>query len=152
MDQFRFRIGTSTDIDEVVDGGLAMLRETGDGTFDRSSVVEGAKKILSNPERGFYVIAERDGVTAGSLHVGMQWLDLVNGCLWWISCVYVKPPYRRQGCYRGMYRYVEDLARKNQDARGLRLLVHPKNTRAIATYEGLGMVINPYPMYVNNFF
>jgi ribosomal protein S18 acetylase RimI-like enzyme len=152
MANFTFRYGKESDIEELVSSAIEMCRETGEADFPRQSVREGVAKILANKERGFYLIAEADGAVAGSLNVTPQWLDLLNGCFWWIQCVYVKPSYRRRGCYSAMYAFVHELAKSDPHSRGLRLIVHPKNTAAIEAYEGLGMEVVPFTMYANNFF
>src|SRR5687768_1270103 len=106
MGELSFRYGRSDDIEELASSAIEMCRETGDADFPRGEVIEGIRKIFADRERGFYVVAERDGHFAASLQVSPQWLDLLNGCLWWIQCVYVKPAFRKQGCYRGMYEFV----------------------------------------------
>lgn len=144
---FRLRIGTIEDKNFLADSAIRMCRETNDGEFEHARVCAGVEKIFANSERGFYVIAEVNGAPAGSLQVSPCWLDLVSGCFWWIQCLYVLPDYRSQGCYRAMYRFVEELAAANPDVAGFRGIAHPENAHALAVYEKMGVERASYVFY-----
>jgi ribosomal protein S18 acetylase RimI-like enzyme len=102
--------------------------------------------VLEQPQRGFYLVAERTGVAIGSLLVTYEWSDWRNGDFWWIQSVYVLPAARRGGAFRALYAEVERRAAA-AGAVGLRLYVETENHRAQATYAGLGMQRCHYFMY-----
>jgi GNAT superfamily N-acetyltransferase len=102
--------------------------------------------IFERPQRGFYLVAECDGVASGCLLVTYEWSDWRCGDFWWIQSVYVTPPARRRGVFRALYADVERRAHA-AGAVGLRLYVETGNGRAQATYERLGMQRCHYHMY-----
>jgi ribosomal protein S18 acetylase RimI-like enzyme len=61
--------------------------------------------------------------------------------------VYIEPEQRRHGVFRAIYRHIETLARAHPDVRALRLYVHRENTRAMKTYESMGMHRGHYELY-----
>jgi GNAT superfamily N-acetyltransferase len=123
-----------------------MAVETENKTLDREVLSAGVQVVLDEPERGFYLIAERDGEAVGSLLVTYEWSDWRNGDFFWIQSVYVTPAARRTGVFRALYAAVEQRAR-DAGAVGLRLYVEHENARAQQTYEGLGMHRCHYHMY-----
>ena len=84
---------------------------------------------------GFYLVAERDGVAAGSLLVTFEWSDWRCGDFWWIQSVYVHPAARRGGVFRALYAAVEQRAAA-AGAVGLRLYVETENQHAQADLRG----------------
>jgi GNAT superfamily N-acetyltransferase len=123
-----------------------MAVETENKTLDPAVLGAGVQAVLDEPERGFYLIAEREGEAVGSLLVTYEWSDWRNGDFFWIQSVYVSPDARRTGVFRALYAGVEQRAR-DAGAVGLRLYVEHENTRAQQTYEGLGMQRCNYHMY-----
>ncbi len=123
-----------------------MAIETENKTLDPAVLGAGVQAVLDEPERGFYLIAEREGEAVGSLLVTYEWSDWRNGDFFWIQSVYVSPDARRTGVFRALYAAVEQRAR-DAGAVGLRLYVEHENTRAQQTYEGLGMQRCHYHMY-----
>ena len=71
--------------------------------------------------------------------VTKEWSDWRNGHALWIQSVYVKPENRRQGVYRHMYKYLQDLASADPGIVGIRLYVEKENHQARSTYRELGM-------------
>jgi GNAT superfamily N-acetyltransferase len=124
----------------------AMAIETENKTLDPAVLGAGVQAVLDEPERGFYLIAEREGEAVGSLLVTYEWSDWRNGDFFWIQSVYVSPDARRTGVFRALYAAVEQRAR-DAGAVGLRLYVEHENSRAQQTYEGLGMQRCHYHMY-----
>jgi len=124
----------------------AMAQETESLALDPAVLERGVRRVFEQPQRGFYLVAERDGEAVGGLLVTYEWSDWRNADYWWIQSVYVVPAARRDGVFRALYAEVERRARE-AGAAGLRLYVETENARAQATYEGLGMQRCHYFMY-----
>lgn len=124
-----------------------MARETEDRELDRQTVTAGVRALFEHPEHGFYVVADAGDRLAGSLMITTEWSDWRDGLFWWIQSVYVRPEHRRQGVYRALYRFVEDLSRERPEVCGFRLYVDRDNHRAQETYRSLGMSRTGYLVY-----
>ncbi len=117
----------------------AMARETEGRALDPELIDRGVAALLTDPAKGRYWVAERDGRVVGQIMITREWSDWRNGHLWWIQSVYVHPDFRRQGVFAALYRHVESLARAAGNVCGLRLYVERDNDRARQTYLALGM-------------
>lgn len=135
-----------TDLPELVAWNAAMAWETEQRQLDRETLQRGIAGVFEQPQRGFYLIAERDGVAVGGLLVTYEWSDWRDGDFWWIQSVYVHPDARRGGVFSALYAAVAQRANA-AGAVGMRLYVETENSRAQATYEGLGMQRCHYAMY-----
>ncbi len=135
----QIRPASNTDINFLVDCNAAMARETEHKKLDRELLTQGTRAVFSEPRRGFYRIAERDGVPVGCLLVTFEWSDWRNGDWWWIQSVYVTLDARRSGVFSALYADVERHARLTPGVVGLRLYVENENRGAQATYAALGM-------------
>ncbi len=107
----------------------------------------GVKTMIENPQMGFYLVAEDNGVIAAALMTTTEWSDWRNGLFWWIQSVYVLPEYRRQGLYRKLYEEVKRLAANESNVCGFRLYVEHENVAAQKTYRALGMDETQYKLY-----
>jgi GNAT superfamily N-acetyltransferase len=140
------RAAKPSDVADLVVWNKAMAWETEQKTLDATILERGVSVVLAQPQRGFYLIAESDGVAVGSLLVTYEWSDWRNGDFWWIQSVYVTPPARRGGVFRALYAAVQERAVES-GAVGLRLYVETENQRAQDTYADLGMARCHYWMY-----
>jgi len=140
------RPATRADVSHLVDWNAAMARETEAKTLDRAVLSRGVEGVFDDPRRGFYLVAERNGVAVGSLLVTFEWSDWRCGDFWWIQSVYVVPEARRGGVFRALYAAARERARA-AGAVGLRLYVETENHRAQRTYAELGMAPCHYLMY-----
>ena len=134
------------DLAALVHWNAAMAWETEHKQLDSTVLARGVRGVFEQPQRGFYLVAERDGEAVGSLLVTREWSDWRCGDFWWIQSVYVVPDARRGGVFRALYADVEQRA-ASAGAVGLRLYVETENRHAQATYEGLGMQRCHYFMY-----
>ncbi|NNE62815.1 MAG: GNAT family N-acetyltransferase [Gammaproteobacteria bacterium] len=107
----------------------------------------GVKTMIENPQMGFYLVAEENGVIAAALMTTTEWSDWRNGLFWWIQSVYVLPEFRRQGLYRQLYEEVKRLAENDIGVCGFRLYVEHENEAAQKTYQALGMHETHYKLY-----
>jgi ribosomal protein S18 acetylase RimI-like enzyme len=121
--------------------------ETENMTLDPETALLGVKYVLNNPEKGFYLIAEKQGKIIGSLMITTEWSDWRNGDFWWIQSVYVLPEGRKQGAYKLLYRYVKSIAAQKGNIRGIRLYVEKNNQVAQNTYLALGMKDSDYFLF-----
>jgi GNAT superfamily N-acetyltransferase len=134
------------DADAIAGWNIAMAWETESKALDPATIGRGVRAVFDEPRRGFYLIAELDGVAVGCLLVTYEWSDWRCGDFWWVQSVYVAPEARRAGVFRGLYSHVKAMA-GGAGAVGVRLYVETENERAQATYDGLGMERCHYLMY-----
>lgn len=140
------RAATLADLATIADFNQAMARETEGRELPRERLEAGIRAVLTDPARGFYLIAEREGVVVGQLMVTYEWSDWRNAPFWWIQSVHVDTPHRRTGVYSALHREVARRARE-AGACGLRLYVERDNAVARQTYERLGMAHSHYDMF-----
>ena len=145
------RTAGPNDVPFLVDCNAAMALETEHKTLDRDVLTRGTQAVFDDPRRGFYLIAECDGVRAGCLLITYEWSDWRNGDWWWFQSVYVVPQARRSGIFRALYAEVERRARATPHVIGLRLYVERDNEYARRTYESLGMEEEAYRMFARSF-
>ena len=134
------------DMERIILFNQAMARETEGRELDRRTLSKGVERLLKQPARGRYFVAERDGEIVGQLMITTEWSDWRNGEIWWLQSVYVSKRLRREGVYRRLHEYVRDLARQ-QKVIGLRLYVERDNEPAQETYRALGMGESSYLMF-----
>ena len=135
------------DIPFLVDGNAAMAWETEQKQLDHAVLTRGVAAVFDVPQRGFYLIAEREGERVGCLLITTEWSDWRCGDWWWIQSVYVTPAARRHGVFRALYVHVDDAARATPEVIGLRLYVEWENERAQQTYRALGMEQEHYHLF-----
>jgi GNAT superfamily N-acetyltransferase len=139
------RPATPADIDHLVKWNAAMAWETEHKHLDEAVLRPGTEAVFADPRRGTYLVAELDGIPAGSLLITYEWSDWRNGDFWWVQSVYVAEEARRRGVFRALYQAVKERA-KEAGAVGTRLYVETENTRAQSTYASLGMERCDYAM------
>ncbi|MEP6899979.1 MAG: GNAT family N-acetyltransferase [Rhodanobacter sp.] len=138
MSSLLIRAAARTDLPELLAWNAAMALETEQKTLDAGVLERGIVGVFDMPQRGFYLLAEREGVAVGSLLVTYEWSDWRCGDFWWIQSVYVVPAARRGGVFRALHAEVA-LRARHVGAVGLRLYVETENHRAQQTYADLGM-------------
>jgi ribosomal protein S18 acetylase RimI-like enzyme len=141
----RIRRATADDVSVLVAGNRAIAHETEDVVLDPELVAIGVAAVIADEEKGFYLVAETNGVI-GQLLVTREWSDWRNGWYWWIQSVYVAPAHRRRGVYRALHEEVVALA-KRAGVLAIKLYVDRDNERARATYRSLGMTPARYDIY-----
>ena len=145
------RDATHADSTFIVDSNAAMALETEQRMLDRAVLERGVGAVFAHPQRGFYLIAQRETHALGCLLVTREWSDWRNGEWWWLQSVYIVPAGRRGGVFRALYAEVDHRARIARDVVGLRLYVEQDNARAQATYAAMGMVPACYRLYERPF-
>ncbi len=124
-----------------------LAHETEDKELDPQVVARGVAKVLADPAKGFYLVAERAGKIVGQLMVTFEWSDWRDGWVWWIQSVYVRADARRSGVFKSLYAELLARAKSAGDVVRVRLYVERENTRAQATYLGLGLCDTGYLVF-----
>lgn len=145
--QLNIRIALQKDINSLVDFNQNMALETEQKQLDTTVLTRGVGALVSDPNKGFYLVAEHNERVVGSLMVTTEWSDWRNAVFWWIQSVYIVPQYRRKGIYAQLYAKVKELAKQQGNICGFRLYVEKDNSIAQSTYETLGMHESHYLMY-----
>ena len=141
------RQATHSDISTIVVFNIAMASETEDKALDPITLQQGVSEVLSNPVKGFYLLAVFSETIVGQLMITSEWSDWRNGYFWWIQSVYVKQDHRNRGVYKALNEEVLNSARLNGNVCGIRLYVDKDNTAAQQVYRNLGMSESNYDMY-----
>lgn len=141
------RHASVADLAFLVDSNAAMALETEGKTLDCKVLERGVLGVFERPERGFYLIAERESQSLGCLLITYEWSDWRDGDWWWLQSVYILPSARRSGVFRAMYADVARRAAAAANVVGLRLYVDAENARAQDTYTALGMVHARYELF-----
>ncbi|RTR34969.1 GNAT family N-acetyltransferase [Shewanella atlantica] len=143
----KIRKGQQSDLSALIQFNQAMAMETEELALDDNLLKKGVNTLLSQPEKGFYLVAEIGNEIVGSLMVTFEWSDWRAKDYYWIQSVYIRPENRRQGIYGKLYQAVKDIAEENGGAASFRLYVEQENSKAQQTYQALGMEQSYYRMY-----
>ncbi len=127
------------DLKKIVSFQLAMANETEGIDLNQPTVEKGVEAVLTDPNKGNYYVAERNGEVVSSLLTTFEWSDWRNGTILWIQSVYVLPEFRRKGIYRNMYSHIKNMVLNDNELNGIRLYADKSNFPAQKTYETLGM-------------
>ena len=147
MSQVTYRKAEPRDADTIAHFNAAMALETEHKALLPEVIGAGVRRLITTPSMGFYVVAESGGKVVACLMITNEWSDWRNGLFWWIQSVYVEEAFRRQGVYRRMYEFVQDLAKAESGVCGFRLYVEKDNEVAQQTYASLGMGQTDYLIY-----
>ena len=140
------RRATPADLPVLVAFNTAIAWETEHKKLDPDVLIAGVRAVFADPARGFYTVAEQDGVVVGQMMITFEWSDWRNGWFWWVQSVYVHESARRGGVFRALYREIERQAAADPTVIGLRLYFETDNARAQSTYRALGMTDTTYGM------
>ena len=81
------RAAELADASTIAAFNIALCRETEHRELDPDVVREGVARIIGEPDRGRYFVAEVDGGVVGQTAHTYEWSDWRNGELWWIQSV-----------------------------------------------------------------
>ena len=146
-DKIKIRKAELRDVKIIAEFNARIAKETENLTLDPETALLGAKAIIKDPHKGFYLVAEMKGEIVGQLMVTNEWSDWRNKLFLWIQSVYVREDYRKQGIFSALFHYLKDIARYKKNVAGLKLYVEKSNDIAHKVYEELGMVIPSYDIY-----
>lgn len=143
----QIRNGTFEDAPLIVDFNCRLAYETEGIELDKETVKAGVHALLSDSSKGWYYIAEDNGVPVGQTLITLEWSEWRNGYWWWIQSVYIKPEWRRKGVFKQLYNHVKNEAKHAGNTAGIRLYVDQQNNNAQKTYEALGMNRSHYQFF-----
>lgn len=144
------RRAEKTDAPALVEFNQAMALETEGKRLDSDTLKSGVESVFDDEKKGFYVVAEEDGVIVGGLMITYEWSDWRGQWFWWIQSVYILPDHRGRSIYRRLYEFVKSEAEKSKNVCGFRLYVERENVNAQKVYEKTGMKSSHYLMYEEN--
>lgn len=142
--EITIRPAVPADAAAIAENNRVTALETEGWEIGPATALAGARAILEEPCRGFYLVALDGEAIVGQCMVTYEWSDWRSGDFWWVQSVYVRPDCRRQGIFARLYRTVEAMAEARPDVTGLRLYVEAGNATAQAAYARLGMRRAPY--------
>lgn len=145
--EIRIRQARFEDVPTIADFNIAMAQETERKSLDCNTVNSGVASLFSQPELGFYLIAEANSQVVASLMITTEWSDWRNGIFWWIQSVYVLPDFRRQGLFTSLFCEVKNRARRDSNVCGFRLYVERENSIAQSVYRSIGMEKTRYQLF-----
>jgi GNAT superfamily N-acetyltransferase len=145
----QIRTATLADLPFLHANNMALAWESESKRLDAATLEKGLHNLLNDPSKGFYIIAEVDGVPAGNLMITVEWSDWRNSPMWWFQSVYLLPEYRGQRIFSAMYAHIRERARA-EGVRVLRLYVEKDNVSAQKVYQAMGMAESHYLMYEEN--
>lgn len=151
MSNLIIRKATIEDLNQIAEFNTAMALETENKILDPAIAKEGVRRLLVQPQYGFYLLAEKDHNLIGQLMITYEWTDWRNGLFWWIQSVYVRPEHRGKGIYKALYHWILQESKHTLDVKGIRLYVDQSNTSAKNVYEKLGMKKAHYDLYEVDF-
>lgn len=141
------RLARREDARHFVEFNSAMALETEGKTLDQTVVRSAVMAAFDDPNKGFYVVAEDQGVVVGGLMITYEWSDWRNAWWWWIQSVYICPEARGRHIYSQLNDFVKARAIEAGNVYGIRLYVENENVHAQRVYEKVGMEQSNYIMY-----
>ncbi|MEY4875982.1 MAG: hypothetical protein RL708_1131 [Bacteroidota bacterium] len=143
------RLSTLADAPIIASFNKAMAFETEQKKLDNELALLGVENLMKQPQYGFYVVTEIDSEIISSLMITYEWSDWRNSLIWWIQSVYVKPEHRKQGAFKRMLVFVEQLA-KQQNINCIRLYMEKDNRTAHQVYLQNNFIETDYLMFEKN--
>ena len=143
----QIREAKTQDVSSLIDFQLKMALETENLQLEISTLSMGMNKLMKDPSKGKYYVAEEGGEVIGCLMITYEWSDWRCGTVLWIQSVYVAEPWRGKGVYKKMYQYIKSSVQEDPDLKGIRLYVEKSNLRAKEVYANLGMNGEHYTVF-----
>jgi len=135
------------EVEHLVNFQVAMALESEGLTLDPSTVQRGIQIFLQKPHEGTYYVITQADIPVACTMVQYEWSDWRARRVLWVHSVYVVPEFRRQGCFRHLYAYLQQHVQNQPDLAGIRLYVDKKNIQAENTYRRLGMTDEHYNLF-----
>lgn len=141
------RSPTDADAPVIAEFNQRLAWETERKQLDPSTALKGVYAQLSDPQKGWYLLACENGKVIGQLAVTFEWSDWRCSWIWWIQSVYVSAEVRKHGVFRKLYQAVIDRAREAGNVMMIRLYVEKANEKGLSTYRALGMTKTTYEVF-----
>lgn len=136
-----------TDMPSLLDFQLKMALETENVQLEIQPLTQGMQRLLRDPGKGKYYVAEESGEAIGCLMTTFEWSEWRCGTILWIQSVYVAAPWRKKGVFKMMYQHIHQLVAEDPDLKGIRLYVDKTNQAAQKVYGDLGMNGDHYTVF-----
>src|SRR5687768_12424688 len=107
------------DAPAVAEFNRLLAWETEHKRLDPPVLARGVERLLADPAKGFYLVAEAGGAMVGQVMATFEWSDWRDGWFWWVQSVYVRDDYRRAGVFRALFAELVRRARAAGDVVGL---------------------------------
>ena len=146
MVEYSIREGSIDDLQRIAEGNNLLAEETEGLFLNRNDVLKGVFHLLTNPNLGFYIVAESDRMIVGQTLITFEWSDWRNVNIWWVQSVYVWPQYRRLGIFSSLFKAIKSKA-KTYEIAEIRLYAEKDNLVAHETYFHLGFKSGHYKMF-----
>jgi GNAT superfamily N-acetyltransferase len=143
----KIRKAVLKDAETIARFNMLAAKETENMEMEPDTALRGAKAIIKDPHKGFYLAAEIKGQIIGQLMVTNEWSDWKNKYFLWIQSVYVQEDHRKKGIFSALFHHLKEMARYRKDVAGLRLYVEKNNETAQMVYESLDMHKPGYEIY-----
>ncbi len=134
------------DAEAIARNDVQLRMETENVKMDFQQALAGVRALIANEERGFYLVARRDGEIVGQVLVTPEWSDWRNRDIWWLHRIYVREAWRRQEVLTALYHEVRWRAMQH-NVYAIRLYLHEANREAAAIYRKLGMERAPFHVF-----
>ncbi|GEM_PF-20777 len=143
----RIRRARPEDLERIAGFQRRMAKETEGRDLDLETLTHGVRSVLEDPEKGFYLVAEKEGDVRASMLLTREWSDWRGAWFWWIQSVYVETRFRETGLYRALHEEARRRAREAGGVCGLRLYVEAGNRNAREVYRRVGMEESSYRIF-----
>ncbi len=137
-------------LDEVnllSDFQVAMAWESEGMQLEHATVAHGIASFLARPEDGAYYVMECDQQLVGCAMVQHEWSDWRAKTVLWLHSVFVRPEFRKRGCFRKLYAFLQARVEAEPNLAGIRLYVDKNNEKAEAAYRKIGMTDEHYKLF-----
>jgi GNAT superfamily N-acetyltransferase len=142
----RIRPAKIKDAEAITEQNILLAKESENILLNPKIVLAGVKALLSDKNKGFYLVVEENDIVIGQLMITYEWSDWRNKQIWWIQSVYVQKEWRKKGVFNQLLDYAQQTARRQQVA-FLRLYMHKQNRSALKVYEKTGWKQEPYMVF-----
>jgi GNAT superfamily N-acetyltransferase len=142
----KIRTATRNDAEVITAQNMSLAKESENILLNPTIVLAGVKALLSDKNKGFYLVAEENGTIIGQLMITVEWSDWRNKPIWWVQSVYVQKEWRKKGVFTLL---LNDIRKKGrlEGVAFLRLYAHKDNRSALNVYEKTGWDQEPYLFY-----
>lgn len=146
MSSMLIRVAQYDDADDLAAQNIALAEESEGIVLNHTIVLKGVHALLSDENKGLYLVAEQDNKIIGQLMITIEWSDWRNKPIWWVQSVYVQKEWRKKGVFTNLLDFTRKYAQK-QGVAFLRLYVYKNNDQACQVYERMGWKKDLYKMY-----
>jgi GNAT superfamily N-acetyltransferase len=134
------------DAEAIAAQNISLAKESENILLNPRTVLAGVKTLLSQKNKGFYLVAEENDTIIGQLMITFEWSDWRNKPIWWIQSVYVQKGWRKKGVFTQLLNHIKQKAHR-QGVAFFRLYMYRKNISALKVYEKTGWKKEPYIVY-----